>query len=749
MSRDKRPELDEAKHPVIKQGEPSQDSGSPAPSQNLEPPQVPEQYELLEQLGGGGMGRVFKARQRYTRQFVAIKFIKEETAGEAALQRFQREAQAACAFSHANAVRVLDFGVINESPYLVMEFVEGESLEARLKSCGALDTDETVSIFTNVSAALAKAHSVGVIHRDLKPSNIVLQKTEGGETAKVLDFGLAKVLGNEQVTLTQTGDVFGTPLYMSPEQLKGTKVDRRTDIYSIGAVMYECLTGQPPHQGDSAYSIMYKRLGDPPEHFSELNVNVPGELERIVFKCLAVAPDNRYNSAGELFNDLERFKRSQGLFASLLDRVEHSVKKGNLEAKGGSGRKRALLAITGIVLVFAVVLYPHVLRRLTLSERLAKVQQLEEQAKAQIDGPRPDYEAAMQYYSDAKQIVDETPDLTTPKLNLFLLEQMFNCTDHILNHLEHRNRLLTPKEVQIALVQMKFLNEYIKLASKDESAKSFYDMNAFFMLDNRRNRLAGVIWQQTEYAMASNNPTACLQYYIAFKSMLANAPSLEAKKKVQMSLPNIVDAATELGETTLALDSVQLWSSLAHELSSFDQEANAQAKLGLILRDEKRVPEAVKAFRQSLALYDQAKVPPWTPHVVLARFGFIELELHENHDDECKQLIEQQLHATSGTDNDSQWYRGQACRQRAELYLKKHDVANAAHWFDVACPLVFESPTLKYRYYPFTTQSILDFYKEHDPVKAKALKTELRDKLERLHAEHGSGPPPEQQGVSR
>jgi serine/threonine protein kinase len=325
-------------------------AATPQPSPDSDAPVLPAEYEFLAKLGEGGMGVVYKARNLYTNRTVAIKMLKSG-ASQIAMQRFQREAQATCAFTHPNVVQALAFDVIDETAYLVMEYVEGETLSERLTKRGSLTEQETMAIFRNVCAGLASAHANGIVHRDLKPSNIVLTRFDGRETARVLDFGIAKMVDTDsQAKLTQTGEVFGTPLYMSPEQLKGEKIEPASDVYSVGAVMYHCLAGEPPHEGDSAYAIMFKRLGEKPLSFEKHDKQISGDVESIVMKCLELDPKKRYSNAGELVGQIDRYRKSNA-----FTRTINTLKRRIVSASHASGVLTVIALFVIAASVYAIV----------------------------------------------------------------------------------------------------------------------------------------------------------------------------------------------------------------------------------------------------------------------------------------------------------------------------------------------------------------------------------------------------------
>jgi len=271
-----------------------------------------ERYKILSELGSGGMGRVYKAEHLLLNKFQAVKVLHRHLTGESQnLERFKTEAKAASSLRHENLLAVTEYGVTDDNqPYIVMDYVEGESLAEMLKRQGKLTFAEFVHVFSQISKGLAHAHDQGVIHRDLKPSNIMISRTKDGALqARILDFGIAKILPNDEGTaqhLTQTGEIFGSPLYMSPEQCRGGKIDRRSDIYSLGCVMFEALTGQVPVKGPSTVETLYRHISlqAPTISYAHPELGVPADLEDIVAKALANDPDQRYQSATGLADDL-------------------------------------------------------------------------------------------------------------------------------------------------------------------------------------------------------------------------------------------------------------------------------------------------------------------------------------------------------------------------------------------------------------------------------------------------------------
>ena len=262
-------------------------------------------YEIHRKIARGGMAEVYLARDRSLDRPVAVKMLFPEFATDPAfVERFRREAQAAANLAHPNIVGVYDWGTENGTYYIVMEYVDGESVADICRTSGPMRPRRAAEIADEVAAALGFAHSKGVVHRDIKPGNILIS-TSG--SAKVVDFGIARALSSPSEELTQAGSVMGTATYFSPEQAQGFQVDSRSDLYSLGVVLFEMVCGRPPFTGDSPVSIAYKHVQEPPPRPSKLISGLPAGLEAIIGKLLSKHPDNRYLSAEDLRSDLRRF----------------------------------------------------------------------------------------------------------------------------------------------------------------------------------------------------------------------------------------------------------------------------------------------------------------------------------------------------------------------------------------------------------------------------------------------------------
>lgn len=272
-----------------------------------------DKYELLSRLGHGGMGVVLKAKRLGDGQIVALKVLHSHLLNDLeSKKRFEAEAAACRELNHRNIIKMLEFGFsMHGQPYMTMEYLEGKALTDMIESRGRLDVRKFINIFTQICDGLNHAHSKGVVHRDVKPSNVMIVKSDAGvDIAKILDFGIAKrhIEGNKD-NLTPTGNVLGSPAYIAPEQCAGADADPRSDIYSLGCVMYEALTGAPPFVHDSAIKVLLMQLSEEPKPLRVAcpTAEFPLELETIMMRCLEKDPAARYQNAAELGADLWTF----------------------------------------------------------------------------------------------------------------------------------------------------------------------------------------------------------------------------------------------------------------------------------------------------------------------------------------------------------------------------------------------------------------------------------------------------------
>src|ERR1700740_2672099 len=282
---------------------------APTRDTRMTPPHhLSDRYELGEILGFGGMSEVHLARDVRLHRDVAVKVLRADLARDPSFYlRFRREAQNAAALNHPSIVAVYDTGEADTPtgplPYIVMEYVDGVTLRDIVHTDGPLPAQRAIEIIADACQALNFSHQAGIIHRDVKPANIMINTTNA---VKVMDFGIARAIADSGNSVTQTAAVIGTAQYLSPEQARGDSVDARSDVYSLGCVLYEILTGEPPFTGDSPVSVAYQHVREDPVPPSKRHEGISAHLDSVVLKALAKNPDNRYQTAAEMRADLVR-----------------------------------------------------------------------------------------------------------------------------------------------------------------------------------------------------------------------------------------------------------------------------------------------------------------------------------------------------------------------------------------------------------------------------------------------------------
>ena len=262
-------------------------------------------YQVIEDLGKGGMGKVYKVNDTKIKEKVALKLIKPEVASDKEnIERFSNELKLARKISHRNVCRMFDMGEAEGAHFITMEYVSGEDLKSMIRMSTGLTVGTVLSVGKQVCKGLAEAHSLGVVHRDLKPQNIMIDK---GGNAKIVDFGIARSLKEKGITGARV--MIGTPEYMSPEQAEAKEVDYRSDIYSLGIILYEMTTGRVPFEGETGLSIAMKHKGEIPKNPKQFNANIPDDLSRVILKCLEKDKAMRYQTASEVCSELEKIEK--------------------------------------------------------------------------------------------------------------------------------------------------------------------------------------------------------------------------------------------------------------------------------------------------------------------------------------------------------------------------------------------------------------------------------------------------------
>ena len=273
------------------------------------PRHLSDRYELGDILGFGGMSEVHLARDQRLHRDVAVKVLRADLARDPSFYlRFRREAQNAAALNHPAIVAVYDTGEAETPagplPYIVMEYVEGVTLRDIVHTEGPMPPKRAIEVIADACQALNFSHQAGIIHRDVKPANIMI--SSANNAVKVMDFGIARAIADGGISVTQTAAVIGTAQYLSPEQARGDPVDARSDVYSLGCVLYEMLTGEPPFTGDSPVAVAYQHVREDPIAPSERHEGISADLDAVVLKALAKNPENRYQTAAEMRADLVR-----------------------------------------------------------------------------------------------------------------------------------------------------------------------------------------------------------------------------------------------------------------------------------------------------------------------------------------------------------------------------------------------------------------------------------------------------------
>ena len=431
---------------------------------------LPDRYEIISELGSGGMGKVYLAHDTNLKKSVAIKVLNTDSLENdpSKLQRFQREAKAAGRMRHENLVTVMDFGLTpSGQPYLVMDYVDGPTLKQVIDSEGPFSADAALDILAKLASAIAHAHANGVVHRDLKTSNIVL--TESAKESRqpvVVDFGIALMIEDDaeislQSNLTRTNAVIGSPLYMSPEQVQGKRANERSDIYSLGCIFYECLTGYPPYQGETLLDTMNMHLNEPLPRIvlKDDQADLAARLNFVLDLTLAKNPSQRFATMEKLLESIE--KSAQGFIAIRTDTPEEH----QIDSPGEHSHWPVILVV-GILVLFCLpilfVLFPGG------SE--------ENKAPAAISSTK--VKAKSEYLSRGQKLELEKRSaepkfISTNELNYFIKEQN-----------SEKNRKLDIDGYKISSAKLALLATKTYLSNLVLSSCYFEDLSAFRVLNS-------------------------------------------------------------------------------------------------------------------------------------------------------------------------------------------------------------------------------------------------------------------------
>ena len=301
-------------------------------------------YQIIEELGKGGMGKVYRVLDKKLKEEVALKFIKPEIASDKeTIERFSNELKLARKIGHRNVGRMYELMEDEGAHFITMEYVSGEDLKSFIHRVGQLPIGKAISIAKQICDGLAEAHGLGVVHRDLKPSNIMIDK-DGN--ARIMDFGIARSLGMKG--MTGAGIMIGTPEYMSPEQVDGREADPRADIYSLGVILFEMLTGRVPFPGDTPFSVALKHKNETPPHPRQANARIPEDLDRVILKCMEKDKEKRYRNAEEMAAELMKIE------GSLPVAEKEFLKK--ITAAGTLGRRPRPLLIGGLAILAVIII---------------------------------------------------------------------------------------------------------------------------------------------------------------------------------------------------------------------------------------------------------------------------------------------------------------------------------------------------------------------------------------------------------
>lgn len=518
---------------------------------------VDGRYEVLAHIGSGGMGEVYKVLDRETQKLFALKMISPQLADKKVLaKRLEHEAHAARTLVHGNIVSVYDVGAAADGvPYLLMDFVEGDGLDVLLKAESYLTQARALPIFMQIAEALVHAQQKSIVHRDLKPSNILMTKTpDGNDMVKIVDFGIAKVSdqdGADKTKLTQTGELLGTPLYMSPEQCTGDELDERSDLYSFGCIMHEVLSGKSPFAAENSVKVILRHLNEEPPVLPN-NRGISADMKEVIARCLEKHRDNRYKNAVDLHIDLERIHDGRAI------RPHQRVHK-----KKESKKAFSKVAVASVVLVGVCV---SILSAMMYFSTLAPQQSA---APGGFQKPERYMDKTLTQWTNDIEKDPENPELYLHRGNLHAMrDERMNALDDYSQALK-----LKPNYLQ-ALNDRAYV--HMMLA---QYGKAFQDANKVIALTP--NSAAGYARRGMIFQSCEMFPEAVADFKRALLIDGNNAYYLYCSAMSQVKLARYADAEQQLQK--------------AIEIG--DRNGTYSANLGLVYTFQQKYPEAEECLR--------------------------------------------------------------------------------------------------------------------------------------------------------